>query len=116
MVNRGALILRYREPAVIWIREADPEGESDDVSLESVNEERTAYLIDQRDGADTGRLERWLKANYSRLFEVELESWYTDPKLWPRKRSYDMFKEWFAPDYHSVLIDLAEGEIVDDEA
>jgi hypothetical protein len=116
VVNRGALILRYKEPAVRWIREVDPDGDSDDVSLESVNEERTIYLINQRDGADLGRLEVWLKKNYAQLFELELEGWYTDPELWPRKRSYEIFREWFAPEYHSVLNDLAQGEIFDDEA
>ncbi len=38
MVNRGALILRYKESAVRWINDADPDPSSHPVDLESVNE------------------------------------------------------------------------------
>jgi hypothetical protein len=116
MVNRGALILRYREPAVRWIDDADPSPSSNRVTLESVNEERNVYLVGDRAGEDNKSLERWLKRHYAEIFEIELEGWYTDPDLWPKQRSYRLFKEWFEPELHTVLIDLGDGAIFDDEA
>jgi hypothetical protein len=116
MVNRGALILRYKEPAVRWINEADPTPSGPPSTLETVNEERTVYLISDRAGDDSGTLERWLRRRYAELFEMELYGWYTDPELWPKQRTYRMFREWFEPELHTVLIDLGPGDIYDDEA
>jgi hypothetical protein len=116
VVNRGALILRYKEPAVRWIDDADPESSPSSVTLESVNEERTVYLIGDSAGEDSHSLERWLKRHYAEIFERELEGWYTDPDLWPKERSYRLFREWFEPELHTVLIDLGDGALVDDDA
>ena len=116
MVNRGALLLRYLEPAVQWINEADPNPTSQAVTLESVNEEGTVYLIIDRAGDDPASLERWLQRHYAEIFEIELEGWYSDPALWPTPRSYALFRCWFRPELHTVLMDLEEGALFDDEA
>ncbi|HTW38544.1 MAG TPA: hypothetical protein VMD49_08240 [Steroidobacteraceae bacterium] len=78
MVNRGALILRYKEPAVRWINDADPSPSDGPITLEQVNEERTVYLISDAAGEDNRTFERWLRRHYSELFEMELHGWYTD--------------------------------------
>jgi len=41
--------------------------------------------------------------------------WYTVPALWPSKRSYELFRQWFDPELHTVLTDLGQGAIYDDE-
>jgi hypothetical protein len=105
VVNRGALILRYKEPAVRWINDADPSPSSHPVALESANEERNVYLISDSAGDDSQSLERWLKRHYAEIFEIELEGWYTDAALWPKQRSYELFRQWFEPELHTVLID-----------
>ena len=116
MVNRGALILRYREPAVRWINEADPNPSECPITLEQANEERTVYLISDSAGDDSRTFERWLRRHYASLFEMELNAWYTDPGLWPSERSYALFRRWFAPELHTVLVDLGQGAIYDAEA
>ena len=116
VVNRGALVLRYKEPAVQWINDADPSPSSGPLTLESVNDERTVYLISDRAGEDSKSFERWLKRHYAEIFEMELEGWYTDPDLWPKQISYELFRQWFDPELHTVLIDLGDGAIFDDEA
>ncbi len=93
MVNRGALILRYKAPAVRWINEADPSPGEEPISLESVNEERTVYLLDDAVGEDPAMFERWVRRNYAAIFEMELEDWYTDPTLWPQERTYELFRQ-----------------------
>lgn len=114
MINRGALILRYKEPAVRWINDADLAPNPSRLTIEQVNEERTVYLVDDAVGDSPQALERWLKKSYVALFELELEGWYTDPDLWPRDRSYRVFREWFDVELHTMLLDLGSGEIVDD--
>ena len=39
--------------------------------------------------------ERWLRRHYASLFEMELNSWYTDPSLWPSERWYALCGQWF---------------------
>lgn len=116
MVNRAALILRYKEPAVRWINDADPNPRGTPLILEQVNEERTVYLITDEAGQDPRSFERWLKRNYQELFERELYDWYTDPALWPKQPSYEVFRQWFDVELHTVLIDLGTGDLYDDEA
>ena len=115
MVNRSALLLRYKEPAVRWINDADPSPSEHAATLDDVNEERTVYLIDDAAGDDPKSLERWLKRNYANLFEMELEGWYTDPSFWPQVRNYQLFREWFEPECHTVVIDTCPDDLFDDD-
>jgi hypothetical protein len=115
MVNRGALLLRYKEPAVRWINEADPSPDDSPITLSDVNEERTVYLIGDTVGDSPDTFQRWLKKNYADLFEMELEGWYTDPALWPKDRSFKLFQQWFDAELHTVLVDTVGDEIVDDD-
>jgi hypothetical protein len=100
---------------VNWINEADPHPDSDSLTLAEVNEERTVYLISDEDAESKSRVERWIRKNYERLFEEELEGWYTDPDLWPKDRTFKMFKEWFEIECHTVLVDTVGGELYDEE-
>ena len=107
--------MRYKEPAIRWINEADPYVDDPGITAERVNQERTIYLISDKDGDGPDAVARWMKKNYGELFELELEGWYTDPDLWPQKRTFKLFQEWFDVECHSVLIDTVGNEIYDDE-
>ena len=50
MLNRTAIVLRYREPFVRWINEADPYTEDPDISVGP--DEQTVYLIHQIENRD----------------------------------------------------------------
>lgn len=115
MLNRAAVILKYKDPAVQWINDADPYDDDPQISIEEVNRERTVYLISERDADDDKALSRWIKANFAELFEAELEGWYTDVSLWPQKRTYGLFQEWFEVECHTMVEDTVGSLIVDDE-
>jgi hypothetical protein len=115
MLNRAAIILKYKEPAIRWVNEADPSPESDPLSLEDANMERTVYLISEDDADGDKSVDRWLRTNYETLFESELEGWYTDPSLWPKERTWKQFREWFDVECHTMLIDTVGDAIYDDE-
>ena len=112
MVNRGAVIVRYRKPFVQWINDANPVENSTEITLENANEDRTVYLITD---ADAENIEKWIRANFKTLFESELEGWYTDETLWPKKRDFKTFQEWCQFECHSLILDTVGGEIYDDE-
>jgi hypothetical protein len=81
MLNRAALILRYKQPVVDWINAADPSPSSHTLTLAEVNQEHTVYLVEVE---DQDELAQWLARHHEELFEHELNGWYTDPGLWPR--------------------------------
>jgi len=112
MVNRAALIVRYKEPFVKWINESDPYNEDMDYSIDDANEDNTVYLIDH---AEAENLEEWIGLNFAVLFENELVSWYTDEALWPENRDLKLFKKWCAVECHTVLIDAGTDPVVDEE-
>ena len=115
MINRAALLLRYKEPAVAWINAADPYEQDPGITLERVNEERTVYLISDEDADTTDTVHAWVKLNYEALFENELEGWYVDESLWPKERSFQLFNDWFSVECHTVLRDTVGDQIFDDE-
>jgi hypothetical protein len=112
MINRAAIILKCKKPFIHWVNEVDPHNTDPGITLEEVNQERTVYLITDDDAEN---LEDWLHLNFMKLFEHELEDWYTDESLWPKSRDRKLFDEWFKIECHCVLIDTVGGEIFDDE-
>lgn len=115
MINRSALILRYKEPAVRWVNEADPHPDSPKITIEDVNDERTVYLIDEEVADNPEELRRWVEANFRPLFESELGEWYVDSDLWPRNLTLKLFDEWFKVECHTIIVDTVGGPIEDDE-
>ena len=112
MINRAAAILKFKAPFIQWVNDADPYKDDPGITIESANQDRTVYLILENDAE---KLEEWISLNFKELFESELEDWYTDESLWPKKRNRKIFNEWFAVQCHGVLIDTVGSKIVDDE-
>ena len=112
MINRAAVILKYKAPFIQWVNDADPYKDNPGITLESENKDCTVYLILEDDAEN---LEEWISLNFKQLFESEIEDWYTDESLWPKNRNRKLFDEWFDVECHSVLIDTVDGKIIDDE-
>ena len=115
MLNRTAIILKYKAPAIQWINETDPYNDDPGIDAESVNDERTVYLISDEDGDSPDTIKCWIDLNWRELFEQELEGWYTDPSLWPKNLSLKLFREWFTVEYHTCLVDTVGTEFYDDD-
>lgn len=114
MVNRTALLLRYKKPAVQWMNDVDPVKDVELLTEKVVNLERTVYLISVDDGEDEETQQAWIKRNFRYLFESELESWYTNPDLWPEPITLKLFHEWFETEFNSVIIDTVDQPLYDD--
>ena len=112
MINRAAVILKYKAPFIQWVNDADPYKDNPGITLESENKDCTVYLILEDDAEN---LEEWISFNFEQLFESEIEDWYTDESLWPKNRNRKLFDEWFDVECHSVIIDTVDGKIIDDE-
>jgi len=112
VLNRAALILRYRQPFVDWMNAVDPSPSSHSLTLADVNHEHTVYLVEVE---DEDELDRWLARHHRELFEQELSGWYTDPALWPRDRSLRMLRRWCSFELHTVVEDTGVSPLYDDE-
>ncbi len=112
MLNRAALIVRYKQPFVDWINAVDPSPSYDPLTLADVDRERTVYLVEVEDADELGQ---WLANNHEELFEEELAGWYTDPALWPRDRSLKRLEEWFSLELHTVVVDTGDSALEDDD-
>jgi hypothetical protein len=112
MLNRAALILRYKQPFVDWINAVDPSSGSEPLTLADVQAERTIYLVEVE---DEDELIRWLSQHHEELFEEELNGWYTDPALWPRDRSLKTLQEWCSFELHTVVVDTGNSPLEDDD-
>jgi len=109
MLNRAVLIVRPKQPFLDWAAQLDDSG-----LVPNVEGEQTVYLVPEFDDDDGAQ--KVLDRVFAEVFERELFGWHTDESAWPRKRTLAMFREWFEVEFHSVVEDLCEGELIDDEA
>ena len=77
------------------------------------NDERTIYLIPEYD--DDVEAMEVLANGFDIIFEEELAGWHTDESAWPKNRTFEMFRKWFSFEFHSVVEDLCNYEISDDD-
>ena len=112
MINRAAVILKYKEPFVKWLNKADPCNKDHGITLAEANDDCTVYLISEEDGEN---LDEWIALNYKTLLVNEMEDWYSDETLWPKRRTKKMFHEWFEVACHTAIYDTVGAPIVDDE-
>jgi len=40
-----------------------------------------------------------------------MHAWYRDPNVWPKKRTLEMFDDWFDLEFHSMIINLYKKPI-----
>ena len=115
MINRSSVILKYKEPAIKWINDSDPYNDDPGITQNSVNSDRTVYLVREEDADGPDSVRDWITLNFGVLFESELEGWYTDESLWPQDRTMELFNKWFQIECHSVILDTVGTPIEDEE-
>ena len=72
MLNRDLLIVRYRQPFVDWVNEADPHPAGGaHITLESAKEDSSVFLIHEFASEE---FETWLESCYQPLFDNILGS------------------------------------------
>ena len=108
MLNRSVVILTPRQPYLDWAAGLDDSGLAPDPA-----DEKTIYLIPEY--SDDIEAMEILSRCYDIIFEMELEGWHLDESAWPVDRTFKKFRDWFAIEFHSVVEDLCDFPIVDDD-
>ena len=111
MLNRAALIVRYKQPFVEWINSVEPNPQQR-LKLADANDNNSVYLIELDDEDD---LPEWLKVNGVALLEAELSGWYPEQPLWPKGRSLALFNKWCAVELHTLVFDTGETPVQEKE-
>ena len=106
MVNRGMLVVKAKEPYKEWVNSLEPHS---DITIKEINDDCTAYMIPEFE--DDLQRDTILKKIYTEIFVEQLLDWCTDEVRWPQKRTLALFKRWFELEFHSVVEDLAEGDL-----
>jgi len=108
MLNRGVVVVRPKQPYLDWAARLDDSGIVPEPSAEP-----TIYLIPSFDDEE----EAWeiLEKMHPTIFENELYEWDTDEGAWPQGRDFAMFKAWFEIELHSVVEDLCDYVIIDED-
>jgi hypothetical protein len=111
MLNRGAVIVRPKQPFMDWASSLDDSG-----ILPDREGEKTIYLVPEYE--DDFEAIEVLSQVYDIIFEEELLAWHTRESDWPKNRTFAMFREWFDVEYHSIVQDICgyalevgEGEV-----
>lgn len=111
IVNRTAVIIKPKQPFVDWLNSI-PGGSSEN-TIENISRENTTFLIPEFFGPVESM--EYLKKYYNLIFEFEFFGWYTDEELWPQKRDWKMFQQWFDVEINSEVFDLVGDEEIEKE-
>lgn len=112
MLNRCVITVKAKQPFLDWLRGVPELG---NMTLDQWNEDGVAYLLPHvDDNADD--LQSLIPLCFDMIFERELAAWRQDERDWPAKRDLALFLEWFEPQLRSVVIDLVDAPLDDDES
>ena len=115
MINRAAQLLKYKEPAIRWINDSEPENDEPEFDLDHVNEERTVYLVPDKAAIDNDTVRNWVELNHEALFQHELAGWVADEAFWPSDLGLKLFDDWFDVECHSIVIDTSDEPIIEED-
>ncbi len=107
-INRSVAVLKPKQPLIDWLN-ALPDSEVP-FTIAELQTDYTVLLIPEYD-TDEQAL-RFIKKIYLDIFERELDSFCTDPDLWPSKRDFKTFLKWFDIELHSEVFDTVDKEII----
>jgi hypothetical protein len=104
------MIVRVKEPFIDWLRGLPVPG---DFSASSINQDNAAYLMpDIEDDEDRDMV---IEKTYEMVFEEQLDGFWTDESDRPKERTLEMFHQWFEIDFHTVVYDVVDGPLIDEE-
>lgn len=105
-VDRSIALIKPRQPFLDWLKNL-PESELD-LNLEQLRTDCTAVLLPEF--VDMEEALEHLDQIYSRIFEMELASWWEDETQWPTHRTIQLFWKWFDVELHSTVVDAVGDE------
>jgi len=113
IINRGLVILKKKEPFLLWLRSLpDP---MEEMTLAEANVDPMSLLIP--DFEEAKEAEAFIKERFEKLWGFEMERWWEDNEDWEKNLTWKKFLEWFEIETSCIVWDLGAGVIerTDDE-
>ena len=110
LINRAAILLKAKQPAVDWINSSDPIENGISITLSEVNTESLIYLVPEDVESDV-HAQIWVFNNAELLLEEFCHGWYQHEDLWPEGMGPKLIEEWFDVEYHSMIVDTVDDPI-----
>ncbi len=107
LLNRSAVSLKPTSVFVEWANRVNPD---EAMSIETFRAEGSVYLFDEVEQEED--FSQWLKSHATQLFENELAAWLEDEALWPERRDYSVFLQWFDVEPQLVCFDVSEQSLM----
>jgi hypothetical protein len=110
-INRMAIVVKPGQPFLDWLRRVDPA--SKELSLVNLSEEPSVYLLPYCENEK--EIRKCLKEICGQIFEEQLDSWYTEPSTWPKRRDLETFDHWFEWSFHPLVFDLCGDPLLHED-
>ena len=118
-IDRAALIVTPKKPFIDWLvynskkyDSSENEFKQEDLKTEGFDSKKV-YLIPSYDKIE--KYEKFVRRNFAEIFEHELFDWYTEPAMWPEKRTWKIFNEWFDYEIQTMVFDTASNKPIEYE-
>lgn len=105
-LNRGALLVRPREPYLKWVASLD--GDTP-LAAEALTGRVSVYLVSDPEALDEESPD--VTPYFKEIFHEELAAWSLDEDQWPTQRDLKVFRGWFAVTAQSIVVDLGDDVI-----
>jgi len=110
-INRCVAVVRVKQPFLDWANSLpDP---ITGTTLAGINDDCHSYLLPEYEMMEDRN--QILAEFYDDIFVHELMGWWTDEEAFPKPRSLAMFRKWFDIEFHSMALDLIDGEPLEHE-
>ena len=113
LLNRTAVTVTGAQPYLEWMRHHDADQDKGHLTVARAKTYGAAYLLPEFELEE--EVQEWVEDNAGWIFELQLSAWTDDESAWPATRDLKTFREWFRVDIHSVVVDMADDEILGEE-
>jgi hypothetical protein len=111
LLNRSAIVVIPKQPFLDWLRGID--AANTELNLDDLAAEPTIYLLPTCDSEEA--MTEYLSEVYADIFDEELNGWHTDDSVWPHDPTFEMFGLWFDYRFHSMLVDVCDEPLAEEE-
>ena len=110
-INRTGIVVMPGQPFLDWLHRADPT--SGGLSLDDLRREPAIELLPECENQEEAR--EYLEELCSEILEEQLDGWYRVPSSWPSHRDLGACNHWFAWSFHSMVVDLCDDRLLQEE-
>ncbi len=104
LLNRIAIVVQPKEPYLAWARSLEKDSPIDSVTPGELS---SLYLAEEPENDD--EFDSIIEKHSKKIFAEKLEMWWRNKKVWPKKRTYAMFLQWFNVRVVDAVYDLKQS-------